>query len=75
MVEISTRNAAGALVFSTYSAKLRRTDPGGVNPYLQLIIKTKMLKIKDFSCHALRRSDVVFTMLINVKIPTICILT
>ena len=34
-----------------------------------LLIKTKMLKIKTFL--AFKRSDVVFTMIINVKTPTI----
>ena len=32
----------------------------------QLLIKNKMLKNKDFSCF----SDVLFIMLINVKMPT-----
>ena len=36
---------------------------------LQMLIKTKMLKIKDFLVLIL--SDVVFIMLINVKMPTI----
>ena len=34
----------------------------------QLFIKTKMLINKDFA--AFKLSDVVFTMLINVKMPT-----
>ena len=35
----------------------------------QLLIKAKILKDKDFSCFKL--SDVVFIMLINVKMPTV----
>ena len=34
----------------------------------QLLIKSKMLKNKDFSC--LKHSDVVFILLINIKMPT-----
>ena len=40
---------------------------------LQLLIKTKMLTKKKFL--TLNLSDVVFIMLINVKMPTIDILT
>ena len=38
----------------------------------QLLIKTKVLKNKDFLAFIL--SDVVFIMLINVKMPTIVVI-
>ena len=37
----------------------------------QMLIKTIMLKNKDFSCFQTLTVDVVFIMLINVKMPTI----
>ena len=40
-----------------------------LNMKFQVLIKSKMLKVRIF--HALKFSDAVFIMLINVKMPTI----
>ena len=59
----NVQNCSGPQVIKLYSFSTQ----GSVE--FQMLIKSKMLKIKTFC--AFSRSDVVFIMLINVKIPTI----
>ena len=65
-------------IFGSFETLTFKPDPEVIKHFscltqlsikFQLPIKTKMLKNKDFPCFQL--SDVVFTMLINVKMPTL----